>query len=461
MVMAELVLDNPFTGEPSARRPLLNTDAVDPLLDAATHCATNWRRRDVSERVALCERVIEAMLADETRIVADITAMMGKPRGQAVKELHAMVERARHMIAIAPDALTTRVLADKPGVERRIERVPLGVVFNMPAWNYPLLTCVNVVVPAVLAGNALVLKHSTRSALCGEHFADAFIAAGAPEGLVTAIHCDHAMAATIAADPRVGYVAFTGSVGGGRAVYRAVASNNFADVGLELGGKDAAYIAADADVARAVDGVVDGACYNAGQSCCGVERVYAHASIYDDVVAGARAAIAAMRLGDPRQDVDMGPMAQPASPAFLAEQCAAAKQAGAEVLEGGSATKIDGRGRFFQPTLLVAVNHDMAVMQEESFGPILPIMKVGGDDEALSLMNDSELGLTASLWTRDRERAARMARELEVGTVYMNACDVLDPGLPWTGVKNTGKGSTLSDLGFLHLTRPRSWLFRE
>jgi acyl-CoA reductase-like NAD-dependent aldehyde dehydrogenase len=334
----------------------------------------------------------------------------------------------------------------------------LGVVFNMPAWNYPLLTCVNALVPAVLAGNAVLLKHSTRTALCAEHFADAFSEGGAPEALVTAIHCDHAAAATLAS--KADYVAFTGSVRGGHAVYEAVAKGHFADVGLELGGKDAAYIAPDADVKKAAAGVVDGACYNAGQSCCAVERVYVHRSIYDDVVEAALEEMRALTLGDPTTDVAMGPMAQPNAQAFLEDQVDRARAAGAEVLCGGNPTAIDGKGRFFEPTLLVAVTQEMAVMREESFGPLLPIMPVDSEEEALRLMNDSDLGLTASIWTTDRDRAARLARQLEVGTVYMNQCDTLDPALPWTGVKDTGKGVTLSTLGFDYLTRPRAINFR-
>ena len=458
--MSELVIDDPFTGETAARRPLADAAQLDDALTKATEAARAWGASSMAERKALAEGAVAAMLADEERIAAEITSMMGKPLAQATKEVQGMAGRARHMIAVADEALADDVLDGPDGLERRIERVPVGVVFNIPAWNYPLLTCVNVAIPAILAGNALVLKHSTRTALCGEHFADAYRKAGAPDGLVTAVHCDHGAAAKIAADRRVGYVAFTGSVGGGHAVYRAVASGHFADAGLELGGKDAAYVAEDADLERAVEGVVDGACYNAGQSCCGIERVYVHASRYDDVVAGAREVIAKMRLGDPRTDVDMGPMAQPNSPGFLAGQVDAAKSGGAQILAGGKATSVDDKGRFFEPTLLVGVTHDMAVMREESFGPILPIMKVDSDEEALALMNDSDLGLTASVWTTDRDRAATLARRLEVGTVYMNACDVLDPALPWTGVKDTGKGSTLSRLGFMHLTRPRSWLFR-
>ena len=458
--MPELAIDDPYTLKVAVRRPLADESSVESMLEAAATAARTYASEPVEERVALCLRAISAMRDDESRIAADITLMMGKPLAQARREVATMAARAEHMMAIARDALADTEVSGRAGFERRIERVPLGVVFNMPAWNYPLLTCVNAVVPAVLAGNAVLLKHSSRTALCGEHFADAFARAGAPPGLFQAFHCDHDTAARIAKDPRVGYVAFTGSVSGGHAVYRSVASERFIDVGLELGGKDAAYVAADADVAAAAAGVVDGACYNAGQSCCGVERVYVHRSIHDRLLEAAEQDMKKLRLGDPQTDIDMGPMAQPGAPAFLEEQVADAKQKGARVLLGGSPAQVEGRGRFFEPTLLADVTHDMNVMRIESFGPILPIMAVDSDDQAVALMNDSDLGLTASLWTADRDRAAALARRLEVGTVYLNQCDVLDPALPWTGVKDSGKGSTLSTLGFLHLTRPRSIFFK-
>jgi acyl-CoA reductase-like NAD-dependent aldehyde dehydrogenase len=458
--MADLVIDNPYTFQEAARRPRAGEAEVDELLDRAAAAARAFSATEVSDRVALCQRAMVAMKTDGERIAGDITAMMGKPLRQGRNEVAAMTQRADHMMAIAAESLADTEVPGRPGFERRIERVPLGVVFNMPAWNYPLLTCVNAVVPAVLAGNAVVLKHSTRTALCGEHFAQAFQQAGAPDGLFQALHCDHDTAARVAQDRRTDYVAFTGSVSGGRAVYRAVAAGQFSDVGLELGGKDAAYVAADADVEKAAAGLVDGACYNAGQSCCGVERVYVHRSLHDDFVGAALTAMQALKLGDPTTEVDMGPMAQPGAPAFLERQVAEAKTAGAGVLCGGKAVALAGKGRFFEPTLMTRVSHQLDVMRSESFGPILPVMAVDDDDQALALMNDSDLGLTASVWTSDRDRAARLARALAVGTVYMNQCDLLDPALPWTGVKDSGKGSTLSPLGLHHLTRPRSIFFK-
>jgi acyl-CoA reductase-like NAD-dependent aldehyde dehydrogenase len=369
-----------------------------------------------------------------------------------------MAARAQHMIDIADSSLSDTILPPKDGFERRIERLPLGVVFNMPAWNYPLLTAVNIVIPAILAGNAVLLKHSSRSALCGDHFAHAFGAAGSP--VCQAVQCSHAVAAAIAGDRRVNFVGFTGSVAGGHAVYDAVARRSFSDVGLELGGNDAAYVAADADIAGAAASLVDGACYNAGQSCCGVERIYVHQEVHDAFIDACLAEIQELTLGDPTTEVAMGPMAQPSAPGFLAEHIDDARARGAAVLHGGNATSIDGKGRFFEPSLLTGVHHGMRLMREESFGPLLPIMSVDADERALALMNDSHLGLTSSVWTRDRDRAAHLASQLETGTVYMNQCDVLDPAMPWTGVKDSGKGSSLSALGFSHLTRPRSINFK-
>ncbi len=459
--MADLLVDDPYTLAETVRLPLAGEPEVGRALDAARNAARAWALSPIAERIALCLRAVEAMEADKEAIAADITRMMGKPLKQARNEVGGMVKRARYMISIAEGSLADTILPELEGFERRIARAPLGVVFCLPAWNYPLLTAVNVVVPAILAGNSVVLKHSPRSPLCGEHFARAFAKVGAPPALIQALHCDHATSEKIAADPRVDFVAFTGSVHGGHRIYAAAAQARFVDVGLELGGKDAAYLAADADVEKAADGIVDGACYNAGQSCCAVERAYVHRSIYDRVVEAALAQIRAYKLGDPRDEAtNLGPIAQAWHPAFIQKQIDQAVQHGARVLAGGKATTVDGRGRFFEPTLLVDVAPTLDVMRVETFGPVLPIVAVDSDEEALALINDSDLGLTASVWTRDRDRAAHLAARIETGTVYMNQCDTLDPALPWTGVKDSGKGATLSALGFQHLTRPKAYNFK-
>ncbi|MEO7094253.1 MAG: aldehyde dehydrogenase family protein [Polyangiales bacterium] len=458
--MSDLIVDDPFTGAEALRVPLADGKAVDRVLDQARAGVRALSAMSVEERVSLCLRAVEAMEGDVEAIAAEITAQMGKPLGQARGEMGGMVKRARHMCAIAPAALADIVLPPEPGLERRIVRTPKGVVFALPAWNYPLLTAINVVVPAVLAGNAVIVKHSHRTPATADRFAAAFARAGAAAGIVQSLHCDHPTSEKIVGDSRVDHVAFTGSVYGGHRI-QAAAAQRFIEVGLELGGNDPAYVAADADLEQALAGIVDGACYNAGQSCCAVERVYVHRSLYAKFLAGAETLMRAYVLGDPRSDAtNLGPIAQPNQPAVLEKQVDDAVKRGARVLLGGKPTQVEGKGRFFQPTLLADVDEASDVMSLESFGPLLPVAPVDGDDDALARMNDDDLGLTASVWTRDRERAARFAARLEFGTVYMNRCDALDPGLPWTGVKDSGKGSTLSVLGFEHLTRPKAWNFK-
>jgi acyl-CoA reductase-like NAD-dependent aldehyde dehydrogenase len=458
--MTTLTVDNPFTGDVACSVPLADDARVALVLDRARAAARAFRTSAVKDRVALVERAIAAMEADADAIAADITRMMGKPLGQAKGEVKGMAGRARHMASIAEASLADVPIAQVDNFERRIVKEPLGVIFDLPAWNYPLLTAVNAVIPAVLAGNAVIVKHSPRSPLCGMHFARAFERAGAPNDLVQALDCDHPTSERIVGDARVDHVLFTGSVYGGHRIQQA-AAGRFLHVGLELGGNDPAYVAADADLEKSVDNIVDGACYNAGQSCCAVERVYVHASLYDRFLAAAEPFVRAYVMGDPTDPkTTLGPIAQPNHPAELEAMVKDAASKGARVIAGGKRATVDGKGRFFEATLVADCNHSMALFQRESFGPIVAVTKVGSDDEALRLMNDSSLGLTASVWTKDRDRAARLARDLEYGTVLMNRCDSLDPALPWTGVKDSGNGVTLSALGFDHLTRPKAIHFR-
>ncbi len=457
--MTQLDVDNPFTLE-TLHVPLADAKAVDAKLDRARAAAKEWRTSPLAERLAVCEKAVAWMEANADEIGRDITKMMGKPLAQAKGEVKGMAQRARHMMEIAPACLADIQVAPKENFERRIVKEPLGVVFDLPAWNYPLLTAINGLVPAFLAGNAVIVKHSPRSPLCGEHFARAFAAAGAPAGVVQALHCDHPTSEKIVGDPRVDHVLFTGSVFGGHRIQEA-ASKRFLHVGLELGGNDPAYVAADADLAKAADNIVDGACYNAGQSCCAVERVYVHESVYAKFVEACEPFVRAYVMGDPMSDATtLGPIAQPYHATELEGFVAEATALGARLVTGGAKATVGGKGRFFQATLLADVPQGAALMQKEAFGPIVAIAKVTGDEDALARMNDSKLGLTASVWTRDRDRAARMATALEFGTVLMNRCDSLDPALPWTGVKDSGRGVTLSQLGFDFVTRPKAIHFR-
>ncbi len=455
-----LTVDNPFTGEAACTVELATQDVVSIKLDRARAAAKAFRATDVPARIAICERAIAAMETRATAIATDISKMMGKPLDQSKNEIKGMALRARHMMSIAEASLADIVLPPKESFERRIVKEPLGVVLDLPAWNYPLLTAVNAIVPAVLAGNAVIVKHSPRSPLCGEHFAHAFAEAGGPKDLVQFLHCDHATSEMAVADARVDGVLFTGSVFGGHRIQQA-AAKHFPQVGLELGGNDPAYVAADCDIVKAAAGIVDGAVYNAGQSCCGVERVYVHRSLYARFLDAAEVLVRAYVIGDPMSaTTTLGPIAQPSHVAELEDFVADAKSKKARVIAGGKRAQVGGRGRFFEATLIADVPQDAKLMKSESFGPIVSVAAVDSDEEALARMNDSSLGLTASIWTLDRERAARMARALEFGTVLMNRCDALDPALPWTGVKDSGRGVTLSSLAFDQLTRPKSIHFK-
>ena len=454
-------VDNPYSGEVVAEVPTLAERDVEAVVTRAARAQRQWARTSIDERVALCERFCAELEKDAGRVAREVTLQMGKPLSQAKGELKTALMRARYMMSIAHEALRDEQLPPQPRFTRFVRHEPVGVVLDIAAWNYPLLIAVNVVVPAVLAGDAVLIKHAARTPLCADAFERAFAKAGAPEGLVTAIHCSHQVAARIIGRPEVGYVSFTGSVRGGHEVY-AECAKRFIDCGLELGGKDPAYVAPDADLQFAIPNLVDGAFYNAGQSCCGIERIYVHASVYERFIEGAVAEIRNYRLGNPLDDATtLGPMAQAGADKKLEAQVHEAREKGGRVLIGGQPIQFEGKGRFFDPCLIADATHQMhGLMVEESFGPIVGVAKVQDDDEAVRLMNDSPYGLTASIWTRDQDRAFRIGAQIETGTFYMNRCDYLDPALPWTGVKDTGKGMSLSRFGFLPLTRRKGFNLR-
>lgn len=432
-------------------------EALNRKILNALEAFRSWRRLPLAERIAIIREGLDYFDRHREPIAAEITAQMGKPIREARAELDGFFERANHMLAGAPEVLAPDVLPAKPGLERRIRHEPLGVVFDIAAWNYPLLIAVNVVVPALAAGNAVLLKHSARTPLCGGHFEKAW--AHYP-GLVNHLVLSHEDTAAVIRDPRVAHVVFTGSVTGGRHI-QGLIGERFIGAGLELGGKDPAYVAGDADLAFAVANLVEGACYNAGQSCCAVERVYVHRDLYETFVAQAQEAINALRPGDPMDPATtLGPLADRGALERLEAQVRDAVQRGARLLTGGCRLKAQS-GNFFAPTLLADVPNAAEVMQTESFGPILPVQSVTDDRQALEKMNDSRYGLTASVWTRSRQRADWLATRLEAGTVYQNRCDYLDPGLPWSGVKDSGRGVSLSPHGYYHLTRTKSLHFRD
>ncbi len=452
---------SPIDGSTCVERRLHDAAFVARALERARIAQRSWAITPLRERRDIAARAVEVMSRLTADVALEITHQMGRPIAQSPGEVGGFAERARYMIGIAEAGLADVVPEKKPGFHRFIRREPLGVVFVVAPWNYPYLTAVNAVVPALLAGNAVLLKHSSQTPLCAERFDQVFAEAGLPAGLLQALHLSHDDTLRLVASEGVDYVAFTGSVEGGHAVQRA-AAGRFIATGLELGGKDPAYVAPDADVVEAARGLVDGAFFNSGQSCCGIERIYVHRDAFDEFVAVAVDTTQAYRLGDPLDPyTTLGPMVRTSAAEFVRAQTAEAIAAGARALIDPKQFAADAAGTpYLAPQILIDVDHRMRVMTEETFGPVVGIMAVGSDEEAVELMNDSAYGLTAAIYTADVERAIRIGGRLATGTVFMNRCDYLDPGLAWTGVKDSGRGVSLSSLGYEVLTRPRSFHLR-
>ena len=460
MSAKELKVINPWDESVSVTLPMITNEEADRVVARARAAFEGWRWSSPAERRALCEGFVREFEALKEQTAADITRQTGKPLSQSLGEVNGTLDRARHMIAIAEETLADEYLPEKPCFVRYIRHEPLGVVLDIAAWNYPLLIAVNVVVPAVLAGNAVVIKHSSKTPLCAKAFVEAFRRAGAPDGLVQDVVADHAVTDHLIRHPEVDFVSFTGSVRGGHEVVQS-ASGRFIGTGLELGGKDPAYVCADAPFDFSVENTMDGAFYNAGQSCCAVERIYVERPIYDRFVEAFVEKTRAYRLGDPMDAAtSIGPLAAKGQPAFLAGQVADAVARGGRLVVDPASFDTPKQGWFYAPAVVADAPQDSALMAEESFGPVIGILPVSGDEEAIRLMNDSAYGLTASIWTSDPERAARVGERVETGTFFMNRCDFLDPALPWTGVKDTGRGATLSRYGLLQLTQLKSMHLR-
>lgn len=456
--MSTIQCITPVDGSVYVERESASAEAIQQALSSAKTAQQQWKNTPVAERQALCSKAVDAFVARSAEIAEELTWQMGRPVSQAPGEVAGFEERARHMISIAADALADLKPEPKDGFNRYIKRDPLGVVFIIAPWNFPYLTSVNAIMPALLAGNSVVLKHSAQTPLCAERLQQAFDEAGLPQGVFQYLHLNHADTESVIQSPLVDYVAFTGSVPGGEMVEQA-AAGRFIGVGLELGGKDPAYVRKDADLQQAIDTVTDGAMFNSGQSCCGIERVYVDASIYDDFVAGVTELVKGYQLGRPENpDTNLGPMVKTSAADFARGQIDEALAQGARALIDAAQFSANAEGTpYLAPQVLVDVDHSMRVMTEETFGPVMGIMKVSGDEEAIQLMNDSEFGLTAAVFTRDENAAIDIGNRVETGTWFMNRCDYLDPALAWTGVKNSGRGCTLSTVGFESLTRPKSY----
>ncbi|MEM6956398.1 MAG: aldehyde dehydrogenase family protein [Myxococcota bacterium] len=450
---------SPIDGSVVAEREFASDEAIDSVLSAAQ--ASEWSALPLNERKDAVGAFVDAVVAAKDALADELTQQMGRPRRSTPGEIGGFEERARRMIELADACLAPLVPPAKEGFTRRIVREPLGTALVLSPWNYPWLTSVNAIVPALLAGNRVVLKHSEQTPLVAERLGEAAKKASLPAGAFAYMHADNAAIARVVADERIDHVCFTGSVEGGRAVHRAAADRLIA-VGLELGGKDPAYVRADAKLDHAVENLVDGSFFNSGQSCCAVERIYVHESVADEFTERFIALANAYILGDPRDEAtNLGPVVRERNARAIQAQVDEAVAQGAKAHVAAPYAGSERGAAYLGPQVLTNLNHSMTIMQEETFGPVACIMAVKDDDAAIAKMNDSRFGLTASIWTPDIERAAVLGARLETGTVFANRCDALDPDLPWTGVKDSGRGATLSPIGFEHLTRPKAFHLRH
>ena len=452
---------SPIDGSEVARRPAMTSDEIRNAVETARAAQQIWQEMPLADRAGYCFKAVDAMLAMSDEIVPELARSMGRPVRFGAGELNGFKERALYMIDAAADALAPHQPVPSEGFSRYIKRVPLGTVLTIAPWNYPYLTTVNSVIPALMAGNAVLLKPAQQTMLTGDRFQMAFDAVGLPSGLFQTLSLTHDQTSNLISSGEVDMVCFTGSVGGGRAMEQ-TAAGQFIPVGLELGGKDAAYVRADAELAATVENLIDGAFFNSGQSCCGIERIYVQASLYDDFITQFVDGTKAYVLGDPMGEATtLGPMVNARAAAFARGQVANAVAAGATAhIDPALFPANTPDGAYMAPQVLTGVDHSMSVMKDESFAPVVGVMPVKDDEQAIALMNDSDFGLTASIWTADLGAAEQLGDRLEVGTVFMNRCDYLDPALAWTGVKNTGRGCTLSSLGYEQLTRPKSFHLR-
>lgn len=459
IIMGQITCISPVDGSIFAERTTLNISAAKIAVGEAKSVQRLWAEMTLAERIAIVLKGVAIIGNQNDEIVQELAWQMGRPVRYG-GEFSGFSERAEKMVELAGEGLQSVVVEESNQFSRRIEREPHGVVLVIAPWNYPYMTAINTVAPALIAGNSVMLKHASQTLLVGERLEKAFLAAGMPEGVFQNVFLDHAVTSELIAARSFGFVNFTGSVGGGQAIERA-AAGTFTGVSTELGGKDPGYVMEDANLDTAVETLIDGAMFNSGQCCCGIERIYVHESLFDAFIEKAVAIVSAYKLGNPLDtETTIGPMAH----ARFAEEV---RGQISEAIEKGATPLIDpalfpeDSGAYLMPQVLVDVTHEMRVMQEESFGPVVGIMKVSSDEEAIALMNDSDFGLTASLWTVDVNRAKSIGAALETGTVFMNRCDYLDPALCWTGCKNTGRGGGLSVIGYHNLTRPKSYHFKK
>ena len=449
---------SPIDGAVIAVRPVADEAAIDAMLSRAVAGQADWQTVPLDERAAICRKAVDHIVSRSDELAPEITRQMGRAVRDAPGEIAGFGLRCHYMIDAAPRGLADFKPGDRDGLNLFIRREPVGVVLAISAWNGPYLIPAGSVIPGIMAGNAVILKHSAQTPLCAERIGAAFESAGLPAGVFQYVHTNHENTERLVRDERIGFITFTGSVDGGRRVH-AAAAERFINMGLELGGKDPAYVRPDAALETTLDSLIDGVLWNSGQSCCSVERIYAHEAVYDKLVDGLAERANAYRLGDPMDpDTTLGPIVRASAADFVRRQVGDAIQSGARGLVDATRFPAAKEGTpYLEPQILVDVDHSMDVMREETFGPVVGIMRVASDEEAIGLMNDSIYGLTASIWTADADAALSIAERINTGTCTMNHADFVDPALAWTGVKDTGCGCSLSALGYLQLTRPKSF----
>ena len=444
------------------QRPLSSDNEINDILDKSKRSFISWKNTSIDDRIIIINKFIDNLLNLNTEVSKEICWQIGRPITQCGNELRGFEERSRHMVEIAKESLQNIPARKNDEFDNYIYKSPLGVIFVMAPWNYPIITATNTIVPALLAGNSLLLKHSSQTPMCAELLSKAFENTGLPEGVFQFVHTNHEACEKIISDPRISHVVFTGSVRGGQEIKKYIGTR-FINVGLELGGKDPAYVRSDADVNHAVENLVDGALFNSGQSCCGIERIYVDQSIYNKFIEGFKSITENYKLGDPsKDDTNLGPVVRQSAAQFIRKQISEAEKQGAKRLIDESKFPISNENNcYVAPQVMIDVDHSMRFMMEETFGPAVGIMPVKDHEEARKLMNDSPYGLTASIWTKDLDFAKDFGKQIETGTFFMNRCDYLDPALAWTGVKDTGVGCSLSTLAFDQFTRPQSFHMRK
>ncbi|KAK4202394.1 Aldehyde/histidinol dehydrogenase [Triangularia verruculosa] len=455
---------SPTTEEPILTRNGISTEELEQIPDIATRAFKAWRTTKLADRQIIIKKALKILADRQDELANELTVQMGRPIAYTAKEVATAVKRSEYLLKISDDTLQDTPGEEEKGFRRFIRKVPVGPVLIIFAWNYPYLILVNALIPALLAGNSVILKPSPQTPTVAEQVAKAFHEAGLPDGVIQYFHSGSpTIIESIVRNPKISLVCFTGSVAGGLAVQNA-ASDRVVNVGLELGGKDPAYVRGDVDIAWAAEEIVDGAVFNSGQSCCSIERVYVDEKIHDQFVEAIQNVLKGYKLGDPLDKAThLGPVVSKRSKEVIEGHIQDALDKGAENLTPDNETFKDlpAKGNFVVPTLLTKVDHTMKVMKDETFGPVIPVMKVKSDEEAVELMNDSEFGLTASIWTKDTEKGHELCEHVEAGTVFVNRCDFPSPDLAWTGWKNSGKGQTLSKYGFDQFIKLKSYHLKD